>query len=63
MNKDKPQQMNLDQQIKYYEDCIARLEECKKAISGDPSRICEDLNNAYQQITLLKIRKMMGMKS
>ena len=53
--------MNMDQQIKYYEDCISRLEESKKTISGDSTRICEDLEKAYQQVTLLKIRKMMDM--
>ena len=51
--------MNLDKQIKTYEDCIARLEECKRNGIEDPSRIGEDLDRAYEQITLLKIRKMM----
>ena len=51
--------MNLEQQIKMYEECISRLEECKRAGSGDLSRLSEDLTNAYQQISLLKIRKMM----
>jgi len=52
-------QMNLEKQIKTYEDCISRLEECKRTGSGDPSTLSEDLEKAYQQITLLKIRHMM----
>ena len=31
--------MNLDKQIKYYDDCIARLEECIRKGSGDLSRL------------------------
>ncbi len=53
----------MEQQIKYYEDCISRLEDCKKIISGDRTRVCKDLDDAYRQIALLKIRKMMGMNA
>ena len=53
--------MNLDKQIKTYEDSISRLEDCKRNGSGDTSLLCEDLNRAYEQITLLKIRRMMEM--
>ena len=55
--------MNPDKQIKIYEDCIARLEECKRKGSGDLSRLCEDLDKAYEQVALLKIRKMMEMSA
>ena len=51
--------MNLEQQIKTYEDCIARLEECKRNGSDDMSRVNRDLEAAYEQIALLRIRKMM----
>lgn len=51
--------MNLDRQIKKYEDCINRLEDSKRDRHGDPSRLDDELDKAYQQITLLKIRKMM----
>jgi len=51
--------MNLDQQIKLLEDCIARLEERIKAGSGDMARLNKDLGSAYDQMALLKIRKMM----
>ena len=57
-NKDYDQ-MNLEKQIKSYEDCISRLEECKRTGSGDTSTLPEDLEKAYQQVALLKIRKMM----
>lgn len=61
MKNDDHNDMSMDQQIKYYEDCISRLEESKKTISGDCTRICLDLEKAYQQVALLKIRKMMDM--
>lgn len=51
--------MNLENQIRTYEDCIARLEELKRAGSGDISRICNDLEKAYEQIAVLRIRQMM----
>lgn len=55
--------MNLDKKIKFYEDCIARLEECKRKGSGDITRLCEELDKAYEQIALLKIRKMMELSA
>ena len=51
--------MNLEQQIKSFEDCIARLEETKRTGSADPSRLDQDLEKAYEQIALLRIRLMM----
>ena len=51
--------MNLDRQIKLYEACINRLEDSKRAHQGDPTRLENELNEAYEQISLLKIRKMM----
>ena len=68
--------MSFDQQIKIYEDRITQLEEIKSALllksgyfSGKNdteifenylSRINVDLNENYQHMTILKIRKMMG---
>ena len=68
--------MSFDQQIKIYEDRITQLEEIKRALllksgyfSGKNdneifenylSRINVDLNENYQNMTILKIRKMMG---
>ncbi|MFC2098304.1 hypothetical protein ACFLTA_06510 [Bacteroidota bacterium] len=55
--------MNLDKQIKFYEDCITRLEECKRKGTEDLSRLSEEQDKAYEQIALLKIRKMMEMSA
>jgi hypothetical protein len=68
--------MSFDQQIKIYEDRITQLEEIKRALllkssyfSGKNDteifenylgRINVDLNENYQHMTILKIRKMMG---
>ena len=68
--------MSIDQQIKMYEERITRLEELKRNLlsgirnlSGTResemsenylSRINVDLDENYQHITILKIRKMMG---
>jgi pantothenate kinase-related protein Tda10 len=68
--------MSLDQQIKIYEDRINQLEQMKRTLitktgnlpgendfdlSGNYlSRINVDLDENYQHITILKIRKMMG---
>ena len=68
--------MSIDQQIKMYEERITRLEEIKRNLlsgirnlSGTKdsemsenyiSRINVDLDENYQHITILKIRKMMG---
>ena len=68
--------MSIDQQIQMYEERITRLEELKRNLlsgirnlSGTResemsenylSRINVDLDENYQHITILKIRKMMG---
>jgi hypothetical protein len=68
--------MSIDQQIKIYEDRITQLEQMKRTLllkngnfsekSGSEmsenhlSRINVDLDENYQQMTILKIRKMMG---
>jgi len=68
--------MSIDQQIQMYEERITRLEEVKRNLlsgirnlSGTResemsenylSRINVDLDENYQHITILKIRKMMG---
>lgn len=51
--------MILDRQIKMYEDCINRMEESRRNGSGDLSRLDSDLEDAYRQVALLKIRRMM----
>lgn len=61
MNREVNKKMNLDQQISQYEDCISRLEDRIRFGSGDHSKLSIDLENAYQQVALLKIRKMMNM--
>lgn len=68
--------MSLDQQIKIYEDRITHLEQMKRTLLTQTvnsteqrdsnlsenyiSRINVDLDENYQHITILKIRKMMG---
>lgn len=68
--------MSFDQQIKIYEDRITQLEEMKRALLSKSgyfpgkndteisenylSRINVDLDENYQHVTILKIRKMMG---
>lgn len=59
MKNDDPRDMNLDQQINSYEERISLLEDCIRSGSGDPSRINAELDHAYRQVALLKIRKMM----
>ncbi len=59
----KNRDMNLDQQIKSVEENITILEECRRNCAGDPSQFEKDLDHAYQQMALLKIRKMMNMKA
>jgi hypothetical protein len=61
--KDGSHEMNLDQQIKSIEENITLLEECRRNCEGDPTRFDEDLDEAYRQVALLKIRKMMDMKA
>lgn len=55
--------MNLDRQIKLYEDCIARMEECRRSGSGDLSKLNQDIEEAYKQVALLKIRKELNFAS
>ncbi len=68
--------MSFDQQIKIYEDRITQLEEIKRTLlskngffsgmKGNEivenylSRINVDLDENYQHVAILKIRKMMG---
>ena len=59
MSDKKHDKMILDRQIKIYEDCINRLEESKRNGSGDLAKLEIDLEYAYHQVALLKIRKMM----
>jgi hypothetical protein len=59
MSNKKHDRMILDRQIKMYEDCINRMEESRRNGSGDLSKLDGDLEHAYQQVALLKIRKMM----
>ena len=65
--REKDQNMSLDQQIRIYEDRINQLEQMKRTLilqsnenSGDLNRINVDLDENYQHIAILKIRKMMG---
>ncbi len=63
---EKNQDMSLDQQIMLYEDRINHLEQMKRTLilqssdNNDLSRINVDLDETYEQIAVLKIRKMMG---
>jgi hypothetical protein len=68
--------MSLDQQIRLYEDRISELEQIKRTLilqnngqflnddSNLPdenlNRINVDLDESYEHIAILKIRKMMG---
>ncbi len=74
-NQEKNKNMSLDQQIKIYEDRITELEQIKRTLlmkTGNSSeqrdsdvsenyisRINVDLDENYQHIAILKIRKMM----
>jgi hypothetical protein len=64
--REKNQNMSLDQQIRIYEDRINQLEQMKRTLilqssdNSDLSRINVDLDENYQHIAILKIRKMMG---
>ena len=64
--REKNQNMSLDQQIRIYEDRINQLEQMKRTLilqssdNGDLNRINVDLDENYQHIAILKIRKMMG---
>jgi len=68
--------MGLDQQIRIYEDRINQLEQLKRTLilqsnessvkndtglsENDLSRINVDLDDSYEHVAVLKIRKMMG---
>jgi molybdenum cofactor biosynthesis enzyme MoaA len=68
--------MSFDQQIKIYEDRITQLEEMKRTLLSKSgyfseknntevsenylNRINVDLDENYQHMAILKIRKMMG---
>jgi hypothetical protein len=52
--------MNIEQQIKDCEKKIAMLEEFRRQGGADTSRLDRKLNKQYEQIALLRIRKMMG---
>jgi hypothetical protein len=64
--REKNQNMSLDQQIRIYEDRINHLEQMKRTLilqssdNSDLNRINVDLDENYQHIAILKIRKMMG---
>ena len=68
--------MSLDQQIKLYEDRINQLEQMKRTLilqdniqpisddrnlpEKDMNRINVDLDESYEHVAILKIRRMMG---
>ncbi len=68
--------MSIEQQIQACEHQISRLEQLKHTIAGNAesrlqkaddkiidvqlSRINKDLDESYQQMAILKIRRMMG---
>ena len=52
--------MSLDQQIKHCEEKIASLEGNRLQAGGNQGQVEKILNETYEQISLLKIRKMMG---
>lgn len=68
--------MSIEQQIQACENQITRLEQLKRAAAGEHenhfqniddqitdvqlSRIKKDLDESYQQMAILKIRRMMG---
>jgi hypothetical protein len=74
--REKKRNMSLDQQIQIYEDRINRLEQMKQILllknrensqddhpklsESDINRIDVDLDQNYEHIAILKIRKMMG---
>jgi hypothetical protein len=72
----KDKHMSLDQQISLYEDRISQLEQMKRILilqnniqpesndsnlhDHDLNRINVDLDESYEYVAILKIRKMMG---
>jgi hypothetical protein len=73
---EKNHDMSLDQQISIYEDRINQLEQMKRTLilqnyessvkndtglsEDDLNRINVDLDDSYEHVAVLKIRKMMG---
>lgn len=55
----KQDNMSIDQQIRNCEEKIARLEQNKQNQGHTQGRIEKSLDEQYEQIALLKIRKMM----
>ncbi len=51
--------MSIDQQIILCEEKIARLEEYRRRAGNNPGQEDRSLDETYEQIALLKIRKMM----
>jgi len=54
------QVMNIDQQIQDCEKKIAILEEFRTTPDADTGQLERNLDEHYEQMALLKIRKMMG---
>jgi hypothetical protein len=52
--------MTYEQQIRQYEEKIARLEECQRLEGHNQGQVNRCLDETYEQFVLLKIRKMMG---
>lgn len=52
--------MDIDRQIRDCEQKIALLEESRRQDDKDSGLLERNLDEQYQQIALLKIRKMMG---
>jgi len=73
---EKNKDMSLDQQISFFEDRINQLEQTKRILilqnnshliknnadlpAEDLNRINVDLDETYEKMAILKIRKMMG---
>ena len=52
--------INIDQQIKDCEEKIAILEEDRRITGKRPEHLDRSINEQYEQVALLRIRKMMG---
>ncbi len=52
--------MDIDQQIRRCEERILRLEDDRRNAFGDQEKMDASLDEQYRQVTILKIRKMMG---
>jgi hypothetical protein len=51
--------ISFDQQIKDCEEKIARLEEDRRRTEKRPEHLDRSINEQYEQVALLRIRKMM----